>query len=134
MAVEGAEVSGALEGVVEDLGVEVEEAADGEIRDTILGAYSFAFSKNPSIFERGRAWDKPSFSQSTSLPCDWAKAIAPSTPRFIDVRFSARTGSSTVSKASSSFRRLSPGISFFFFGQNLKNMQINTLRVSWRTF
>jgi hypothetical protein len=42
VVVEGAEASGALEGSIEDLGVEVEEAADGEIRDTILGAYSFA--------------------------------------------------------------------------------------------
>jgi hypothetical protein len=53
MAVEGAEAPGALEGVIEDLGVEVEEAADGEIIDTILGACSFAFWKNPSISERG---------------------------------------------------------------------------------
>jgi hypothetical protein len=68
MAVEGAEASGALKGVVEDLGVEVEEAADGEIIDTILGACSFAFWKNPSISERGRARDEPTFSQSTSLP------------------------------------------------------------------
>jgi hypothetical protein len=43
VVVEGAEVSRALEGVAEDLGAEVEEATDGEIRDTILGAYSFAF-------------------------------------------------------------------------------------------
>jgi hypothetical protein len=42
MAVEGAEASGALEGVIEDLGAEVEEAADEEIRDTILGTYYFA--------------------------------------------------------------------------------------------
>jgi hypothetical protein len=68
MAVEGAEVSGALEGVVEDLGAEVEEATDGKIRDTILGAYSFTFWKNPSISERGQAWEEPTFSQSTSLP------------------------------------------------------------------
>jgi hypothetical protein len=40
VAVEGAEASttGVLEGGVEDLGAEVEEAAEGEIRDTILGA------------------------------------------------------------------------------------------------
>jgi hypothetical protein len=43
VAVKGAEVSGALEGVIEDLGAEVEEAPDGEIRDTILGAYNFTF-------------------------------------------------------------------------------------------
>jgi hypothetical protein len=43
VAVEGAEVVGALEGVAKDLGAEVEEAINKEIRDTILGAYSFAF-------------------------------------------------------------------------------------------
>jgi hypothetical protein len=55
VAVEGAEASaaGVLEGVVEDLGTEVEGAADGEMRDTILGAYFFAFWKNSSISERG---------------------------------------------------------------------------------
>jgi hypothetical protein len=70
VAVEGAKASaaGALDGVVEDLGAEVEETADGEIRDTILGTYSFAFWKNPSISERGRAWEEPTFSQSTSSP------------------------------------------------------------------
>jgi hypothetical protein len=68
VAVEGAEASGALEGVVEDLGMEVEEAADGEISDTILGACSFTFWKNTSISERGRARYKPTFSQSTSSP------------------------------------------------------------------
>jgi hypothetical protein len=77
VAVEGSEASatGVLEGVVEDLGAEVEEAVDGEIRDKILGAYCFAFWKNSSISERGRAWEEPTFSQSTSSPCDWAKAI-----------------------------------------------------------
>jgi hypothetical protein len=45
VAVEGAEASatGVLEGAIEELGAEVEEAAEGEIRDTILGAYCFAF-------------------------------------------------------------------------------------------
>jgi hypothetical protein len=64
MAVEGAEASaaGVLEGVVEDPGAKVEEAANGEIRDTILGAYCFAFWKNSSISERGRAWEEPTFS------------------------------------------------------------------------
>jgi hypothetical protein len=68
VAVEGAKASGALEGVVEDLGAEVEEVANCEIRDTILGAYSFAFWKNPSISKRGQAWEEPTFSQSTSSP------------------------------------------------------------------
>jgi hypothetical protein len=59
-----------LGGGIEEPGTEVEEDAEGVIRDTILGAYSFAFSKNFSISERGRAWKDPIFSQSTSLPCD----------------------------------------------------------------
>jgi hypothetical protein len=49
VAVEGAEASGALQGVIEDLGAEVEEATDGEIRDTIFGTYCFALWKNSSI-------------------------------------------------------------------------------------
>jgi hypothetical protein len=127
MVVEGAEASTAavLEGVVNDIGPEVEEATDGEMRDTILAAYCFAFCKNSSISKRGRAWEEPTLSQSTSSPCDWAKVIAPSTPCFTDVRFSARTRSSVVSKTSSSFRRLSPGISFLFFGQNPTNIRVN---------
>jgi hypothetical protein len=47
--------------------MEVEEDADREIRDTILGAYFFALWKNSPISERGRAWEEPTFSQSTSL-------------------------------------------------------------------
>jgi hypothetical protein len=45
MVVQGAEASaaGVLEGVIKDFGIAVEEAADGDIRDTILGAYCFAF-------------------------------------------------------------------------------------------
>jgi hypothetical protein len=71
MAVEGAEASaaGVLEGGAEDPGAEVKEAAEGEIRDTILGAYCFAFLKNFNISERGRAWEEPTFSQSTTSPC-----------------------------------------------------------------
>jgi hypothetical protein len=40
---------------VEEVGVEVEEAADGVIIDTMPGAYFFAFSKKPSSSKRGRA-------------------------------------------------------------------------------
>jgi hypothetical protein len=71
VAVEGAEASsaGVLEGGAEDLGAEVKEATEGEIRDTILGAYCFAFLKNFNISERGRAWEEPTFSQSTTSPC-----------------------------------------------------------------
>jgi hypothetical protein len=55
---------------VKELGLGIEKAAEGVIRDTILGAYSFTFSKNFSIFETGRAREEPIFSQSTSSPCD----------------------------------------------------------------
>jgi hypothetical protein len=67
VAVEGAEESAAaaLVGGVEETGAEVEEAAEGVIRDTMPGAYSFAFLKNPSISERGRTREEPIFSQST---------------------------------------------------------------------
>jgi hypothetical protein len=72
VVVEGAEESAAAApgGEVEELGAGVEEAAKGVIRDTILGAYSFAFSKNFNISERGQAREEPIFPQSTSSPCD----------------------------------------------------------------
>jgi hypothetical protein len=78
VAVDGAEESapalgggiGALAAGVEEIGLEVEEAAKGVIIDTMPGAYFFAFSKKPSSSERGRAWEELTFSQSTSSPCD----------------------------------------------------------------
>jgi hypothetical protein len=71
VAVEGAEASTVrvLEGGAEDPGAEVEEAVDREMRDTMLGAYYIAFLKNSNISERGRAWEEPTFSQSTTFPC-----------------------------------------------------------------
>jgi hypothetical protein len=115
---EGAEAStiGVLEEGTKDPGALVEEAAGGRIRDTNLGAYPFAFLKNSIISTRGTAYEVPTFSQSTSSLCDWARATAPLTPHFTNMRFTARTGSSMVSKAAMSFRRLSNGISSFFFG------------------
>jgi hypothetical protein len=44
----------ALVALVEEASVEVKEAAEGMIIDTMPGAYFFAFSKKPSSFERGR--------------------------------------------------------------------------------
>jgi hypothetical protein len=44
----------ALVAGVEEAGVEVEEAAEGVIIDTMPGVYFFAFSKNPSSSERGQ--------------------------------------------------------------------------------
>jgi hypothetical protein len=39
---------------VEEAGVEVEEAAEGVIIDTMPDTYFFAFSKKPSSSERGQ--------------------------------------------------------------------------------
>jgi hypothetical protein len=48
---------------VEETGVaEVEEAAKGEIIDTMLGAYFFAFSKKTRSSERGRPREELTFS------------------------------------------------------------------------
>jgi hypothetical protein len=55
---------------VEEAGIEVEEAAEGVIIDTMPGAYFFAFSKKPSSFERGQPREELTFSQSTSSPCE----------------------------------------------------------------
>jgi hypothetical protein len=71
MAVEGAEESAAALGGgieelgagVEELGAGVEEAAEGVIIDTMPGAYSFAFLKNPSSSDRGQAREELIFSQ-----------------------------------------------------------------------
>jgi hypothetical protein len=63
-------IAGALEeGAKEPVAV-VEEATGGRIRDTNLGAYSFAFLKNSVISTKGRAYEAPTLSQSTSSPCD----------------------------------------------------------------
>jgi hypothetical protein len=78
MAVEGVEESaaalgGGIEALgtgVKELGVGVKEAAEGVIIETMPGTYFFAFSKNPSNSERGRAREELTFSQSTSSPCD----------------------------------------------------------------
>jgi hypothetical protein len=60
---------GALVAGVEEAGVEVEEAAEGVIIDTMPGTYFFAFSKKPRSSERGRLREELTFSQLTSLPC-----------------------------------------------------------------
>jgi hypothetical protein len=78
VAVEGAEEAEpalgrgikALAARVKVVGVEVEEASDGVIIETMHGAYFFAFSKKPSSSERGQAREALTFSQSTSSPCD----------------------------------------------------------------
>jgi hypothetical protein len=55
---------------VEEAGVEVEEVAEGEIIDTMPGAYFFALSKKPRNSDRGQPRKELTFSQSTSSP--WA--------------------------------------------------------------
>jgi hypothetical protein len=55
---------------VEEVVVEVEEATDGVIIDTMPSAYFFTFSKKPSSYERGRAREELTLSQSTSSLCD----------------------------------------------------------------
>jgi hypothetical protein len=94
MAGEGAEgfVAAAALGVgVKGLGVEVDAVAEGVMSDTMLGAYFFAYLKTPSISESGRAGEDPILAQSTTSPCNCARAIAPSTPCFTEVRFKAST-------------------------------------------
>jgi hypothetical protein len=62
VAEEGAEGSAAAEslgGGVKEPVAEVEEVAEGVISDTMLCAYFFAYLKNPSISERGRAGEDP---------------------------------------------------------------------------
>jgi hypothetical protein len=73
MAEEGAEGSAAAEslgGGLKEPVTEVGEVTEGVISDIILGAYFFAYLKNPSISERGRAGEDLILAQSTSLPCD----------------------------------------------------------------
>jgi hypothetical protein len=105
VGVEGAEasVAGVREEGVEDLGAVVEEVGRGRIRDTSLGAYSFAFLRNSIISTKVQAYEEPIFSESTSSPCDCERAIAPLTPRFTEMSFITQTGSSMVSKAATSF-------------------------------
>jgi hypothetical protein len=55
---------------VDEEGVEVKEASNGVIIDTMPGTYFFALSKKPSSSERGRAREELTFSQSTSSPCN----------------------------------------------------------------
>jgi hypothetical protein len=55
---------------VEEAGMEVEEVTEGEIIDTMPGAYFFVFSKKPKSSERGRPREELTFSQTTSLPCE----------------------------------------------------------------
>jgi hypothetical protein len=89
---------------VEEIGVvPIAEAAEGEIIDTMPGAYFFAFSKKAFSSEQGRPREELTFSQFTSSPCAYAKAIAPSAPLFKERPFIVSMGSSSVSKALARF-------------------------------
>jgi hypothetical protein len=55
---------------VKEIGVaKVVEAAEGEIIDTMPGAYFFAFSKKTRSSKRVRPREELTFSQLTSSPC-----------------------------------------------------------------
>jgi hypothetical protein len=110
---------------VEEIGVvEVAEAAEGEISDTMPGAYFFAFSKKAFSSERGRPWDELTFSQLTSSPCAYKNAMAPSAPRFKERPFIASMGSSGVSKALARFFK--SGTSAFCLGHNPTKIHVST--------
>jgi hypothetical protein len=68
-AAPGGGIVAPVEGV-EEIGVEVEAAAEGEIIDTMPGAYFFALSKKPHNSDRVQPRKELTFSQSISLP--WA--------------------------------------------------------------
>jgi hypothetical protein len=79
---------------VKETGVaEVIEAVEGEIIDTMPGAYLFAFSKKTFISKRGRPWEELTFSQLTSSPCAYVSAMALSAPHFMERPFIRRIGS-----------------------------------------
>jgi hypothetical protein len=63
---------------VEEIGVEeAAEAAEGEIIATMPGVNLFAFPKKAFSSERGRPWEEATFSQLTSSPCAYERAMAP---------------------------------------------------------
>jgi hypothetical protein len=68
---------------VEEAGIEeAAEAAEGEIIATMAGENFFALSKKAFSSEWVRPWEEPTFSQSSSAPCAYENAMAPSVPRF----------------------------------------------------
>jgi hypothetical protein len=102
---------------VEEIGVvPVAEAAEGEIIDTMPGAYFFAFSKKAFSSVRGRPGEELTFSHLTSSPCAYENAMAPSAPRFKERPFIASMGSLEVSKALARFFK--SGTFAFCLGHN----------------
>jgi hypothetical protein len=53
---------------VEEIGAEVKAAAEGEIIDTIPGAYFFALSRKPHNSGRVQPWKELTLSQPISSP------------------------------------------------------------------
>jgi hypothetical protein len=63
---------------VKEIGtVPVVEAAEGEIIDTMPGAYFFTFSKKAFSSARGQSGEELTFSQSTSSPWAYENAMDP---------------------------------------------------------
>jgi hypothetical protein len=60
---------GALAEGVDDTGIEVEEATEGEIINMMPGAYFLALLKKTRNSDRGRPRAELTFSQLTSSPC-----------------------------------------------------------------
>jgi hypothetical protein len=110
---------------VEEIGVVlVAEAAEGEIIDTMRGAYFFTFSKKAFSSAWGWLGEELTFSQLTSSPCAYENAMAPSTPCFKERPFIVSMGSSEVSKALARFFK--SGTFAFFLGHNLTKIRIST--------
>jgi hypothetical protein len=108
---------------VDEIGVvSVAEAAEGEIIDTMPGAYIFAFSKKAFSSEQGWPGEELTFSQLTSSPCAYENAMAPSAPRFKERPFIVSMGSSEVSKASA--RLFKFGTFAFCLGHNPTKIRV----------
>jgi hypothetical protein len=108
---------------VKEAGAEVEEAAKGEIIDTMLGTYVFALSKKPRNSDRGRSRKELTFSQSTSAP------------RCTERPFIRRIGSSGVSKDLTSFFNSAFSMSALCVGHNPMeirvSMRLANSKISW---
>jgi hypothetical protein len=113
--------------------VPVAEATEGEIIDTMPGAYLFAFSKKAFSSERGRPREELTFFQFTSSPCAYANAMAPSAPLFKERPFIVSMGSSSVSKALARFFK--SVTSAFLLGHNPTKIRARTRltnsKISW---
>jgi hypothetical protein len=108
------------------------EAAEGEIIDTMPGAYFFAFSKKAFSSAQGRPGEELTFSQLTSSPCAYENAMAPSAPHFKKRPFIASMGSSEVSKALARFFK--SGTFAFCLGHNPTKIRVSTRLTNSKIF